>query len=89
MGKKGYNLIQVIIIIIITSIISGITIGVILLKSNIVTSESPYSKLLEDSNVQSFLDTYSELTSDYYKDIDKEALINNAIDGMTNYLNES
>ena len=89
MGKKGYNLIQVIIIIIITSIISGITIGIILLKSNIVTSNSPYSELLEDANIQSFLKTYDELTSEYYEDIDKKALINNAIDGMTNYLNEA
>ncbi len=89
MQRKGYSLIHVIIIVIITSIISGLTVGVILSKSNIQEKGFTYSDVLNDEEVQEFLKTYYELTNKYYKDINKKELISHAIDGMTDYLNES
>ncbi len=89
MQKKGYSLIHVIIIIIITAILSGITVGIIFSKSNFNSSGVSYSDVVNDKELQEFIKTYHELTNNYYKDIDKKELINNAIEGMTNYLNES
>lgn len=88
MKKLGYNLIQVIIIIIITAIISGITVGVIFMNSSRVDSNSKYKKLLEDDNIKEFLKVYSKLTDDYYEDVDKDELIKNAIASMTDSLND-
>lgn len=89
MQKKGYSLLQVIIIIIITSIISGITVGIIFSKSNLSSSGVSYSDVLNDNELQEIIKTYYELTNNYYKDIDKKELTDKAIEGMTNYLNES
>lgn len=89
MKKKAYNLLQVIIIIVITSIISGITVGVII-NNNISTSSGiSYSELLNDNKVQEFLNVYSTLLTDYYEEVDKDELMNNAIKAMTDYLDES
>ncbi len=87
--KKGYSLVQVIIIIIITSIISGLAVGVIISKSGLKENGISYSDLLNDNYIQEFLQSYHEINKEYYKDVNNEELINSAIDGMMNYLNES
>lgn len=88
MNKKGYNLIQVIIIIVITSVISAITTGV-LFNKGYNKRNIDYSELSKDENVQNFLNVYSEVLNGYYENIDKKEMINSAINGMMNYLNES
>lgn len=87
--KKGYSLFQVIIIIVITSIISGIAVGVIFTRSFASDSGQSYSLLLDDDNVRDFLNVYAELSSEYYENVDKAAMIESAINGMTSYLDES
>ena len=89
MEKKGYSLIHVIIIIVITSIISGITTGVIFTKSTVSSEGINYSELIVDENVQDFLDVYAEISNEYYEDINKEEIIQNAINGMMDYLDET
>ena len=85
MKSKGYNLIHVIIIVVLTSIISGLTTGVILTKSgNNIKYNGQY-----DENVQDFLNAYQNITKDYYEKVDKKSLINSAINGMMDYLGES
>ena len=87
--KKGYNLVHVIIIIIITSIVSAITTGVIISNTNVSNTGVNYSSLIMDEDIKQFLDAYSELSSKYYKDLNKSSLIQSAINGMMNYLDES
>lgn len=89
MRKKGYSLIQVVIIIIITSIISGITTGVIYTRSFIGEDGTDYSEYTSDENIQDFLDVYSKISNDYYEDINKKNIIDSAINGMMDYLDES
>jgi len=89
MEKKGYSLVHVIIIIVVTSIISGITTGVIFTKSTTNDRGINYSKLIVDENVQEFLDIYSEIVSEYYEDVNKNEMIEKAIDGMMEYLDET
>lgn len=88
MEKKGYSLIHVIIIIVATSIISGITTGIIYTNSTTNNGIS-YSELIVDKNVQEFLEVYSEIVNDYYEDVDKEEMVQSAISGMMEYLDES
>lgn len=87
MKKKGYSLIQVIVIILVTSIISAITVGVIFTKSS--SSTVNYKELVVDENVKEFLDVYTEIVNEYYEDVDKKEVIQNAINGMMEYLDES
>ena len=88
MNKKGYGLPHVIIIIIATAIISGVTSGIIITSSFNANGKS-YSNLVLDENVQEFLDVYAKLTDDYYEDVNKKELIESAINAMTNYLDET
>ena len=88
MNKKVYSLIHVIIIIVITAIISGLTTGVLLTKNSMTNLGVDYGTLVADENVKTFLNAYAEVTSDYYQDVDKKAIINSAISGMMDYLNE-
>lgn len=87
MKKACYNLKQVILIILITSIVSGITVGIICTGSNIDTS-SKYQKLLENEKIKELLNVYLKLDDDYYEDIDKDAIIESAIEAMTENLDE-
>lgn len=88
MNKKGYKLSHVIIIIITTAIISAITSGVIITSSLNINGKS-YSELVLDKNVQEFLEVYAKLTDDFYEDVDKKAMIQSAINAMTDYLDET
>ena len=89
MKKKGYSLVHVIIIVIITSIVSAITTGVLFTKNLINNEGINYTEFALDSNIQSFLDAYSEITNGYYENINKKEIIESAIKGMMSYLDES
>ena len=89
MEKKGYSLFHVIIIIVVTSIISGITTGVIFTNGAMSSEGVSYSELIVDENVRDFLDIYAEIVNEYYEDVNKEEMIQNAINGMMEYLDES
>ena len=74
MNKKVYSLIHVIIIIIITAVVSAITTGVLLTKNSINGLGINYGNLVSDENIKTFLNTYNEVVSDYYQDVDKKKL---------------
>ncbi len=83
---KGFSLWGVIVIMIITSIVSGITTGVIMLNSNSVKNNQ--SEVLQDENLQEFIGVYQMLLSKYYDKIDKEGMLNAAEEGMLNFLGD-
>ena len=87
--KKGYNLFQVSIIIVVTAVISAITTGTIYSKSFASGDGVNYSLYAMDENIRNFLNVYSELTDDYYEDVNKKGMIDSAINGMLNYIDES
>lgn len=82
--SKGFNLIEMIIIMVITSIISIIATGVIMLKSN----NNKLNYVNTDTNLQEFLEVYNTIISKYYDKIDKKGLLNAAEQGMINYLGD-
>ena len=79
-----FNLIEVIIIMIITAIF-GIMVGsgVTFFKNNVLKMKSNPEKFDE------FLEVYDELMDNYYEDLDGDKLIEAGIKGMLDYLDDS
>lgn len=85
---KGFGLLETIIIILITSMVSSIATGIILYNSYKDNAGITYDEIAEDETLKEFLDVYSSLSSEYYETVDKKALLQSAIDAMTNYLGD-
>lgn len=82
---KGFNLMSVVIIICITSLISAITAGIIVINNY----DLSYKGLSTDKNLNEFLKAYSNIVNNYYEDIDKEKMLDAAMDAMLNYLGDN
>lgn len=88
-SNKGFNLLSVIIIICITSIISGITTGVIVTNTYKSSTGLTYNELLNDEKLNEFLEVYSSVVNNYYEDVDTSEMIDTALDAMLEYLGDS
>ena len=82
---KGFNFMSVVIIICITSLISAITAGIIVTNNY----DLSYKGLSTDKNLNEFLKAYSNIVNNYYEDIDKEKMLDAAMDAMLNYLGDN
>lgn len=87
-NKSGFQLKELIIIVVITSILTSLTTGVIMYNNNRITNHVSGSDLNNDENLKEFLKVYASLIGDYYTDIDKKAMLEEAIKAMFNYLGE-
>lgn len=85
----GFNIFEVIIIIIISCTTSILATGIISVNNNKTKVGTTYASLLEDENVKSFLDTYAQVTSGYYQNVDRSKVIDSAVQGMMSYLGDS
>ncbi len=85
---KGFRLRDIIIIIIITSIITSLTTGVIVYNQNRLTKNITFQDLSKDTDLKEFLKVYASLIEDYYENVDKKAMLESAIEAMFNYLGE-
>lgn len=84
----GFNIIEVVIIIIISSLTACVATGIITI-GNYRTSAGPtYGELLEDNSIKSFLDVYADVVNGYYENVDKDKAIDSAIAGMMDYLGD-
>ena len=83
--KPEFKLVEVIIIILITMVI-GIIIGYAVTNRFSLGETGRYIK--NDSYLQEFIDTYEDILDNYYEDVDKKELINNAISGMLTSLDD-
>ena len=79
--ENSFNYLEVIIIVIVTAIIfSSASILVVYNRLEIKYSSS--------KEVRKFIEAYNSLDEEYYKDVDKDNLINAAIEAMYNYLDD-
>ena len=85
---KGFGLLETIIIILITAIASSLSTGIILYNSYKDNTGITYDEMLKDEALKEFLDVYNSLSTEYYEEIDKKALLESAIDAMTKYLGD-
>ena len=85
---RGFSLAWVIGIVVVTSIISGITTGVIVYNNNRLSYNMTYGDLSNDKELNEFLTVYANILSDYYEDVDTGELLDKAIAGMMDYLGD-
>lgn len=81
-----FNLVEVIVIILITGIVVSVASGLIVFKnydklSSIASSDST-------TNFSEFNKAYNHIVNSYVKEVDKDKLIDAAIEGMYSYLND-
>ncbi len=85
---RGFSLAWVIGIVVVTSIISAFTAGVIVYNNNKLSYDRTYGDLSNDEDLNEFLSVYANILSSYYEDVDKGALLDKAIAGMMDYLGD-
>lgn len=86
---SGFSLLNVIIVIFVTAITSAIATGVIVNNSYKNKDGMSYSELLEDESLKEFLNVYSSVVSGYYEDVNKQEMVDAALNAMLNYLGDS
>lgn len=85
--KSGFNYAEVIVIMIITLIL-GFVIGSFITYIGRGNKGSSTIKKDIPDGLEEFVDTYENILSDYYQDIDKEKLMEAGIEGMLNFLGD-
>lgn len=85
---KGFNLKEVILIIVATALVTSLTTGLIIYNQNKITKNITYQDLNNDNALKEFLGVYASLIDEYYEDVDKNAMLESAISAMFNYLGE-
>lgn len=84
--NKGFNLFELIAIIIVTALVSIIATGVIMLKGS---SKENITLVNKDENLQEFINVYNTILTKYYdKNIDKDGLLSAAEQGMLSFLGD-
>lgn len=86
--RIGFNLKEVIAIIVLTAFITSLTTGVIIYNQNKLTKNITYHDLNNDIALKEFLGVYASLIDEYYEDVNKKELLESAISAMFNYLGE-
>ena len=80
-----FNLLEVIIIILITGIVVSITSGLIVYNNY---DKLTIQKEQTNSELSEFVENYEKIIGNYVEEVDKKALIDAAIEGMYNYLGD-
>lgn len=84
-NSKGFNLISVIIIVCITSIVSAVTAGIVVTNNYNLS----YKDVANDEELADFIKAYSNIVNNYYEDVDKEKMLDSALNAMLNYLGDN
>lgn len=80
--KPTFEFWEVLIITIVASTIMSLSTGYVVFRSNnIITTKN-------NENIEEFIKSYNNITSNYYDNINESALIDAAINGMLDYLND-
>ena len=82
-SNAKFNLLEVVIIMVITAVCS-ITLTI---KVSYVINKTS-KKIMAEAELLEFNETYQSITNEYYEKIDKKELINAAISGMVDYLDD-
>ena len=92
--ELSFNLVEVIIIVIITVLLSCSVFAFLIFNNYIKTNNNVSNKAISidnkyDKYLNEFINTYNNIINGYVEEIDKEKLINNAVEGMFDYLDDS
>lgn len=87
--KFHMDILDVMIVIVITAIASCVLTGVILNVQFRKMNPSYNIDLSSNENIKEFLDVYSEVVNNYYEEIDEKGMIAAGIDGMMKFLGDN
>lgn len=85
----GFNLVEVVVIVIITAILSSLGVGFVLYKHYEESTIATYDKLKNNENVNEFLKVYSSIIDEYYQNVNEKELVDSAINAMFTYLGDT
>lgn len=88
-GRFSLDILDLLIIVIITVIISCVFTGIILNFQFKKNSNLYDSNVVSDKDVQDFLNTYTEIVDNYYEEVDKDELMKAAMSGMLSFLEDN
>lgn len=81
--KRKFTTLETILLVIM-SLLIGLSIGALLSKTNIITKKT----VIKDEDLQEFVENYEYIINNYYEDVDKRDLVNSAIEGMMKSLED-
>ena len=84
--NASFNLIEVIVIIIITSLVVGVVTSVVVRNSKSISDKVPTFN--KKNNLEEFEEAYNNIINSYVEKVDENKLIEAAIEGMYNYLSD-
>lgn len=84
-----FNLKEIIIIVIVTCCIASLCTGCVMYFKFRSLNRVSYYNLNDDSSLSHFIDVYADVVKGYYEDIDREAMVNAALQGMLNHLGDT
>lgn len=88
-NNDKFSLKSILIIVLITSIISGFSGGFIVYSSHNKKSNNAVNNIYNDKYLSKFVNVYSQINNEFYEDIDKEELTDHLIDEMLKYLDDN
>lgn len=82
-NKKTFTTSEVILLVIM-SLLIGLSASLLLSKTSVITK----NQIIDDAYLKEFVDNYEYIVNNYYEEVDKAKLIDNAIKGMTESLDD-
>ena len=86
--KYKPDILDVLMIIVGTALVSCVFTGFVLNHQYKEKKFKLDGDLVYDENINNFIKIYSEVTNNYYEEVDKEGLINSSIEGMSKFLQD-
>ncbi len=82
-NKKTFTTSEVILLVIM-SLLIGLSASLLLSKTSVITK----NQIIDDAYLKEFVDNYEYIVNNYYEEVDKSKLIDSAIKGMTESLDD-
>ena len=88
-GKFSLDVFDLLIVVVLTAIVSCLLTGVILNYQYKKNFNFVDTSVISDKKVKEFLETYSEIVNNFYEEVDKNAMIEAALEGMLIFLEDN
>ena len=86
---KGFGLVEIIIIIVVTALVTSVTTGVIMLNNTSIEVDGNIVNVEKDKDLQEFVSVYKTILDKYYdNNIDKKGMLNAAEEAMLDFLGD-
>ena len=88
-GKFNLDILELLIIVVFTAFVSCVATGLILNHQYKKNFNYIDTDIMDNKKIVEFLDTYSEIVDNFYEDVDEDKIIDAALEGMLEYLEDN